>query len=264
MGSLAVLLSQSAGANTNNASDKNLPTPATALAELNDSDYTLEVLQSRDTLLASEMELEQALRTKAEALGIPTRPHTPIRNISGTEANSPLSSHARNTSSGSEDSTDTALTTMPPSPTAPCAEPSLPPSPRTRTRCLTFSQYDKYLAQVEPNLNQPKFPKQTISTADVVPNIFSVTSRRSVVSITNGIKARVRWRKRASMPTTATMYACPPLPVPQMRLSFSRNPVCSHVLAPVHAYVVETISANKTTSSPSRAVIHTARTVYGS
>ncbi|KAJ4419626.1 hypothetical protein N0V82_004821 [Gnomoniopsis sp. IMI 355080] len=204
MGSLAILKSQSAGAN--NASDKSLPT--IALAELNDGDYIWEVLQQPGDTLALEMELEQDLRTRAEALGIPLRPHTPIRDANGIDANSPLSSHARNTSSGSNDTTDTAPTTVPSSPTKSChEEPNLPPSPRTRPRCLTFSLYDKYLAQVEPNLNQPKFLKQTSPTADVVPNIFSVTTRKSVVSITNGIKAKVRWKKRASM-QHAAMISC--------------------------------------------------------
>lgn len=220
MGSLAILKSQSAGAN--NASDKSLP--ATALAELNDSDYIWEVLQQPGDTLASEMELEQALRTKAEALGIPIRPHTPIRNASGIDANSPLSSHARNTSSGSNDTTDTAPTTVPSSPTKSChEEPNLPPSPPTRPRCLTFSLYDKYLAQVEPNLNQPKFLKQTSPTADVIPNIFNVTKRKSVVSITNGIKAKVRWKKRASMQHATMMYATPRFLVLLYARGFSRK-----------------------------------------
>lgn len=202
MGSLAVLKSQSAGAN--NASNKSLP--ASALAELNDADYIREVLQPGTDMAASEMQLEQVLEAKAEALGITIRPHTPIRDSSGSDPRSPLSSHARNTSTGSNDTTDTAPTTVPSSPTKSCEEPSLPPSPIARPRCLTFSLYDKYLAQVEPNLNQPKFIKQTSPTADVVPNIFSVTTRKSVVSITNGIKAKVRWKKRASMSQAPMMY----------------------------------------------------------
>lgn len=266
MGSLAILKSQSAGAN--NASDKSLP--ATALAELNDADYLLEVLQqqqqpkqhSRETL-ASEMELEQALRTKAEALGIPIRPQTPIRGACGFDANSPLSSHARNPSSGSNDTTDTAPTTVPSSPTkSRNEEPSLPPSPRTRPRCLTFSQYDKYLVQVEPNLNQPKFLKQTSPAADVVPNIFSVTTRKSVVSITNGIKAKVRWKKRASMPHAAIMYAVSQnFDVFRAILSKGRTSMLTS-LVPVHVYVVGTISANKPNCKTCHAATRTAATVY--
>lgn len=203
MGSLAFLKSQSAGA-ANNASDKSLP--AAALAELNDGDYIREVLQPGTNMAASEMELEQVLEAKAEALGITIRPHTPIRDSSGSDSRSPLSSHARNTSTGSNDTTDTTPTTVPPSPTKSCEEPSLPPSPIARPRCLTFSLYDKYLAQVEPDLNPPKFIKQTSPPADVVPNIFSLTSRKSVVTITNGLKAKVRWKKRASMPQAPIMY----------------------------------------------------------
>ncbi|KAF3768744.1 hypothetical protein M406DRAFT_337110 [Cryphonectria parasitica EP155] len=70
-------------------------------------------------------------------------------------------------------------------------------SPRAaRSRGLTFSQYDRYLAQVEPSLNQPKAHKQQSgslsSAAGKAPSIFSVGKRRSVINITNGIKAKVR------------------------------------------------------------------------
>lgn len=228
MGSLAISTLQSPG--SSNASDMNLP--AGALAELNDGDYVSEVLRCRDR--TTEGGIERLLERKAEAFGISIRPHTPIEHASPS-ADSPLSSHARNTSSGSDDTTDTALTTdtVPSTPTVPCAEPSLPPSPRSRPRCLTFSQYDRYLAQVEPNLVQPKFLKQTSPAADVIPGILSATTRKSVMSLKNGIKAKVRWKKRASLPSaTVTMYAFPtPLDTPH-----AVN-VRSHVMRMPHSHI---------------------------
>lgn len=203
MGSLAIFLSQSTSAN--NASDMNLA--SITLAELNDGDYLSEVLQRADR--ASEADIERALERTAEAMGISIRPHTPPEDSSAF-ADSPLSSHARNASTGSNDTADTALTTIPSTPSIPYAESHFPPSPRSRPRCLTFSQYDKYLAQVEPSLVQPKFLKQTNPTADALPSIFGATTRKSVINIKNGIKAKVRWKKRASLSSAAIMmYAFP-------------------------------------------------------
>lgn len=206
MGSLAIYPSQPTSAH--NASDMNLP--VAALAELNDIDYLVEVLQPEDRM--SEEEIARDLATRAEALGIPTRPHTPIEhsNIGAGSDTTAASTHIRNTSAGSNETIDTALTT-PSSPTTACPEspdqanPSM--SPRTRPRCLTFSQYDKYLAQVEPNLNQPKFLKQTTPMTDTTASIFSVSTRKSVVSIKNGIKAKVRWKKNRASISTTIMYA---------------------------------------------------------
>lgn len=204
MGSLAIYTSQPTSAR--NASDMNLP--IAALAELNDVDYLVEVLQPEDNV--SEEEIAKGLATRAEALGIAIRPHTPLEhsNIGAGSDTTAASTHVRNTSAGSNETTDTALTT-PSSPTTACPESldqaNLSTSPRARPRCLTFSQYDKYLAQVEPNLNQPRFIKQTIPMTDTTASIFSVSTRKSVVSIKNGIKAKVRWKKRASV-SNAMMY----------------------------------------------------------
>lgn len=222
MGSLAILTSQPTSAN--NASDMNLP--ATALAELNDADYFADVIQPRDG--ASEQDMERALTTRAEALGISIRPQTPIEraNVGAESDTTNLSSHARNTSSSSNNTTDTVLT-PPSSPIAACpASPSFPnppASPRSRSR-LTFSQYDKYLAQVEPNLNQPKLLKRTSLIEDVAPSLFR---RKSVVSIKNGIKAKVRWKRRSSI-SSATMYAFPAQLIPRMRWSGQAIPESSH------------------------------------
>lgn len=254
MGSLAIFLSQST--NPNNANEMNLA--CTALAELNDVDYFSEVLLRADR--ASEADLERDLERTAETMGISIRPHTPAEQCSGS-ADSPLSSHARNTSTGSNDTTDTALTTVPSTPSIPWAEPHCAPSPRSRPRCLTFSQYDKYLAQVEPSLVQPKLLKQTNPTADALPSIFGATTRKSVISITNGIKAKVRWKKRASLSSAAMMmYAFPVSEHSGCYCVVAENPH-THISSLVHVYVAETTSPSRTTSKHCHAVTHTAATV---
>lgn len=208
MGSLAVLLSRPNSAN--NASDMHLPDKA--LAELNDVDYLIEVLQTDNT--SSEEEIAQELIQKAAALGISTTPVTPIvaTNRSADSDTTTFSTHARNTSTGSNDTTDTALSSHPSSPTnvhfPASVDGNLAASPRARPRSLNFSHYEKYLAQVEPNLNQPKFLKQSPPPTDDLSGLFSINTRKSVINIKNGIKAKVqvRWKKRSSMSNATTMY----------------------------------------------------------
>lgn len=202
MGSLAVLASRPTSAN--NASDMNLPDKA--LIELNDAGYLADVLQPGDK--SSEEEIEEELIQRAAALGISIPPPTPTAtsNNGADSDTTAFSSHARNTSTGSNDTADTALSSQPSSPIIDRASnnPNFPPTARARSRSLNFSQYDKYLAQVEPNLNQPKFLKQLSPPADDVPSLFSISTRKSVISIKNGIKAKVRWKKRSSL-ASATM-----------------------------------------------------------
>lgn len=202
MGSLAVLASQPTIAN--NASDKSLPT--LPLAELDGADYFVDVMQPQQGDATSEVDMERDLNARALALGISIRPHTPVErvNFGAGSLTTVLSNHVRNISTSSNDTTDTDLTT-PSSPTDPCPDlpgyAEFPSSPRARSR-LTFSQYDKYLAQVETDLDRPKFSKASL-VADA-PSLFGIASRKSVVSIKNGIKARVRWKRRSSV-SCATM-----------------------------------------------------------
>ncbi|PSR75839.1 hypothetical protein BD289DRAFT_379052 [Coniella lustricola] len=197
----------------------------------------LEVLLLRGQPV-SEDQIEDQLRTRADELGIAIRPPIPVpistnttagsdwadENASPAHAHAHSHSHAhahgRNTSSASEESAHTALTTSRPcSPSSTSEHPllpppvtaasHLPPSHKPRPRTLTFSQYDKYLAQVEPSLNQLKTNKQSSPLAGKAPSICSQGKRRSVINITNGIRAKVRWKKRPSMsPVTISCICC--------------------------------------------------------
>lgn len=200
MGSLAVLASRPTSAHT--AADMMLPDKA-ACFDLDDAGYLADVLQHQ----ASEDAIDDDLVQKATALGIAVPPAATSNNGPDSDTTA-FSSHARNTSTGSNDTADTALTSHPSSPTLDRSayNPNPAQPPRARSRSLNFSQYDKYLAQVEPNLNQPKFLKQFAPPADDVPGLFSIGSRKSVISLKNGIKAKVRWKKRSSLAST-TMYA---------------------------------------------------------
>lgn len=214
MGSLAVVTSRPASAH--NASDMNLPDKA--MVDVNEAGYLADVL-----LLAadktSEDDLDDELTQRAAALGISIPPVTPTSssNHGADSDTTAFSSHARNTSTGSKDTADTAFSSQPSSPTLDRSahnNPNLAPSPRARSRSLTFSQYDKYLAQVEPNLHQPKFLKQFSPPTDDIPSLFSIGTRKSVMSIKNGIKAKVRWKKRSSLARATMYFTCPFFPSP--------------------------------------------------
>lgn len=83
---------------------------------------------------------------------------------------------------------------------------------RKRSRTLAFSQYDKFLAQVDPSLDQPKPsnlpppPERHKST----PSLFSVSTRKSYLGIRNGIlKIRRRHRSMPPFPEVIIKYVHP-------------------------------------------------------
>jgi hypothetical protein len=71
------------------------------------------------------------------------------------------------------------------------------PAPRRRSKTLSFSHYDKYLAQIDPNINQPKFLKEPPPDVDISGlSLFSVSTRKSFASVRSGIKKRIRWKRK--------------------------------------------------------------------
>ncbi|KUI73469.1 putative E3 ubiquitin-protein ligase ARI10 [Cytospora mali] len=204
MGSLAIQLPIA-----NNAADAMNVHP---LDELNDAAFVVEVLRSGHT----EEQLEEDLITKATALGISIpRPPSPAEknDCSGADSDATLSpSHVRNSSSGSGETAVAAIKSNQSSRSNTSAEAQGPtyaiPSPRARSRSLNFSTYDKYLSQVEPNLCQPKFLKHLPAATDSAPSIFSDRTRRSYISIKNGLKAKVRWRRQPCMSSITLSCVC--------------------------------------------------------
>ncbi|KAH8662281.1 hypothetical protein BX600DRAFT_481832 [Xylariales sp. PMI_506] len=164
----------------------NSPEALNAIPELSETGFVAEVLQTNAS--NAESMLDELLR-KAASLGIAlSRPPTAISiaadpstgRTSGVDSSVTLdTTHARTASTGSEGSASTTLT--PPSSDDDNHETPLTTAlARRRSRSLTFAQYDKYLAQVSPNLDQPKFishppPERHNST----PSVFSVSTKKS-------------------------------------------------------------------------------------
>jgi hypothetical protein len=163
--------------------------------EYDDGDYVREVLQLEDG--QTEEAIDQELTKEAEKLGITiSRPPTPNGNphISMCESAITVGSHhARTGSTGSEGSDSTGMTSR-----SSNEELDAPSNVRKRSssrRSLSFSEYEKYLAQTEAQnaakagFNPPPMPSEP------APSLFSVSTRRSYVSIKNGIKSRFRLRR---------------------------------------------------------------------
>ena len=167
--------------------DHTLPT------DYSDSDYARDVLQLEKG--QTEDAIDRSLTREAENLGITiARPATPSKNphISMCESAITVGSHhARTGSTGSEGSHSTGMTSR--SSTGDThtlhARPSLP------RRSLSFSEYERYLAQTEgQDAAKLGYPPPPIPS-EPAPSLFSVSTRRSYVSIKNGFKNRFRFRK---------------------------------------------------------------------
>lgn len=173
------------------------------LRELSDAAYQNEVL--RLPLEKSESHVEAELVARARQLGVSTAHYAAAdkRHTSSAESASTAPTyHGRTFSTASEASTSTAPTVdsslfAPPSPGPLPAD----PADKRRPRDLSFAPYDKYLAQVGKNLNQPRFRKSSIATVDPSSrSIFSVSTKRSLASVRSGFKNRLRWRRRSLLP----------------------------------------------------------------
>ncbi|KAI1392265.1 uncharacterized protein F4822DRAFT_425476 [Hypoxylon trugodes] len=177
--------------------------------ELRDIDYTTQVL------LFSPENTESYFRdliAKATKLGIVvSRPSSVVsiddkRNTSGAESSITMdTSHARTTSTGSGGSASTKLTihslnNRPPEPLARIGA-------RKRPRALTFAQYENYLAQVEPDLNQPRFMSPSSAETEAAPSIFSISTNRSYLSIRRGL-SKLRHRRKIPPCPGNVVIAC--------------------------------------------------------
>jgi len=171
--------------------------------ELAELAYCREVLQL--AVDKSEAMAEGELLARATALGLPPSqvPAAEKRNTSSAESNSTVAtSHVRTFSNASNGSASTVLTahsSIFDSP-IPHTTASAVIAPRRRSKSLAFSHYDKYLQHIDPNINQPKFlkepPPEPADTSGQ--SVFSVSTRKSYLSIKRGIKNSMRWRRKKS------------------------------------------------------------------
>ena len=175
----------------------------TVLPEISDASYFVEVL--RLPSYRTETHYDDELDAKANALGLPLPgpASTGKRNTSSAQSASTIATtfHARTFSTDSNGSASTALTTQSSifGPPEPEHAPSESNSGRG-TKSISFAQYDRYLSQLAPNLDQPKFDKPQPPPDSSTRSLFSVRTRKSLLSVKSGIKNKMRWRKKDAGP----------------------------------------------------------------
>jgi hypothetical protein len=176
--------------------------------ELGDVDYAREVFGRTDG--ATEADIERELMAKASALGMNLSisggpdtqdPRTPAGGLDDTLA----LLHGRTVSTGSngtavsriESHTSHLSATMPATLTE--------GQGRRRSRSLSFSQYDKYLSQIDPALDQPKFLRPNSNKTEWSAGIVIKSgTRKGVKGFTRSIANRLR-RRRPSPATLTPM-----------------------------------------------------------
>ncbi|TEA20413.1 putative E3 ubiquitin-protein ligase ariadne-2 [Colletotrichum sidae] len=194
-------------------------------------------------LQTSEAAIEEELVAKAAALGISTSGLSAdsCNNYTAeSRASTVATQHVRTFSTASRDSTSTTLTSHHSESVAalPASTPAdAPPVPlaRKRSKSLTFSLYDKYLTQLDPNIHQPKIQKAPppIALDNSAHSLFSVTSRRSYFSIKEGIR-KIRWRRRSGLLESTVSCIC-------CRNEFNKS-TALHSLPCGHTYCADCLS----------------------
>ncbi|KAK6225043.1 IBR domain-containing protein [Colletotrichum tabaci] len=207
-----------------------LPSP-----EDDEAEYLAQVLCTPSSQ-RSEAAIEEELVARANALGISMSRLSPEkRNTSSAESQTSTiaTQHVRSFSTASRDSASTTLTSHPSLHAIPIAADAPPHSlARKRSKSLGFSQYDRYLSQIDPNIHQPKIQKASPSLVHDTSthSLFSVTSRRSYFSIKEGIRKIRRRRKSGILESTISCICC--------RDDFNRTSVL-HSLPCGHTYCAE-------------------------
>lgn len=174
-------------------------TDAMIPAEFNDDDYFREVLQLDEG--RTEAFFDDDLTREAEKLGITiTRLPTPNQNSydSLCESAVTVASHQRTASSGSQGSNSTGITSTSSNEHFDTFTPMQSRKRNSARRSLSFSEYEKYLGQMEKQHNSTLGLVPPPIPAEPAPSLFSVSTRRSYQSIRNGFKNRFRLRRKNS------------------------------------------------------------------
>jgi len=171
-------------------------TDATLPAEYNSLDYFREVLQLE--VGYTESSLDEALDKEAERYGISTsRPTSSNENTESSlcESADTTDSHHRTISSGSQESnggTESTSKTSFEQLNQPPISPLTKKRPLSVRRSVSFSDYDKYLLQIDPAgtnaIVRPSLPSKPTPS-------FSISSRRSYATIKEGLKTRLKLRR---------------------------------------------------------------------
>lgn len=172
--------------------------------ELVDPAYVQEVLGEPEG--RTEQDIDVALAARAAELGVEmealnSRTSTDEGPKTGSIETSPSVAprRARSVSTASIRSTSTDLTSQNSISLPATLSESSPRLMRRRSKGLSFSQYDKYLSQVEPNLTQPKFLPQCPTKPERPLSVFSMTSKISVKDLKRGIAIKLRWKKKPGL-----------------------------------------------------------------
>ncbi|KAL2132038.1 hypothetical protein VTI74DRAFT_4297 [Chaetomium olivicolor] len=195
-----------------------------------DSSYIGEVLGQPG--VATEEDIEQELAAKAVALGIELpvsgrHRNTPVHSSPDPEYAETLVQHSRTVSTGSDVTADTLVTAQTSdNTTIPPSSPTTEGLGRRRARTLSFSQYDRYISQIDPTLDQ-KFISNEKSEwkADVA---VKPGTKRGVMGFTRSLASKLRG-KRKPAPNA-------PMPCICCREEFPAGASFLHTLPCGHSY----------------------------
>ncbi|TPX10683.1 uncharacterized protein E0L32_008417 [Thyridium curvatum] len=171
---------------------------------LDENEYRAVVLHLTDS--RSEADIDSELAARAAALGISTT--TLSRPASATAQKHPTNTscaesaitvatagHARSFSTGSAATASTALTSHSSLREIGKTDGAVLEVIRKRADRLSFSQYDKYLANVDPDLKQPKLDR--LGTSESTASVFSTKSRKGYTNFRRSLE-RVSWLRKRS------------------------------------------------------------------
>ncbi|KAK4229918.1 ribonucleases P/MRP protein subunit POP1 [Podospora fimiseda] len=215
--------------------------------ELSDVDYLREVLLVQSADITEDV-IERELVDKAAALGVDLPigrrlVYEELNHVSADDsAETLIIQHNRTISTSSNATTTSGLTSR--HSTVISATLTESSSVRRRSRSLTFSHYEKYLSQINPALDQPRFHRLYADKAERSGGLLRRSGTRKGVqelkrSITNRLK------KRKPNPSSAT-----PIPCICCREDFTRDNNTLQTLPCGHTYCVgclEVMIAQSTT-----------------
>jgi hypothetical protein len=172
------------------------------LPELEDAEYVREVLGRSDGATESDIEQELVARAAALRIELPSsrRPSTQDQRIAaGRFLETPPRPHSRAGSARSDGTTrsirtsrtaDQPIETETPAPLAEITT-------RRKSRPLSFSQYERFISQVDPALVQPKIPRPTrVEKAERTGSVLVKSgTKKGVRGFTRSIAARLRRRR---------------------------------------------------------------------
>lgn len=193
-------------------------TVANSPPELDESKYLHEVFGiTTENATATEAEIEKNLTEKASSLGIDvSNIKDKLRTPTATSARSSTLVGAQqrsNTICSVDSTTGTETATGTDNDLASNSSAAMPATltqstSRKRSNTVNFSQYDKYLTQLEPALHQPKFSNPAAPTRRPSHNIFGFGHFKGVRELRRGLTGRLKRRKTHPALSVVTCICC--------------------------------------------------------